>query len=81
MNQEQQTSPLKAIKAYCRNICCLVGEGNDGAMEAWKNCDIKECQLHPFRMGTNEFRKKREVTPEQKSALVKRMEKARMAKS
>jgi hypothetical protein len=49
-------------------------------MEAWKHCNIEDCQLHPFRMGKNPFRKKRELTDKQRQAIAERLEKAREAK-
>ena len=62
-----QSNPLKAIKDHCRYGCCM------GDMESWKECNITTCILHPFRMGTNPYRKKREMTPEQKAVLVERL--------
>ena len=70
---------LKAIKEHCRSHCCAVGPGNDGAMDLWKNCTSTDCQLWPFRMGTNPFRKKREMTDEQRKEAGERMKNARNA--
>ena len=77
MNTEQQTSPMKAIKLFCREQCCCVGPDNEGGMDAWKNCNIEECQLHPFRLGKNPFRKKRKLTDKQRQAIADRLQKAR----
>ena len=74
MDTSQKTSPLKAIKQYCRSQCCC------DDMESWKECSITTCQLHPFRMGKNPFRKKRELTEVQRKAIADRLEKAREAK-
>jgi hypothetical protein len=75
MNTEQATSPLKAIKLKCRNDCCV------GDRDMWKNCVVTDCQLYPFRMGTNPFRKKREMTEEQKEKSSERLRKAREQKT
>ena len=71
MDTSQKTSPMKAIKLFCRDQCC----NND--MDSWKNCTITDCQLHPFREGKNPFRKKREMTDEQRQAIAERLQKAR----
>jgi len=70
-NKKQETSPLKAIKKFCRNDCCC------DDMTAWKECHLTECMLHPFRMGTNPFRKKREISEEQRKAIGDRLKNAR----
>lgn len=75
MKDEQRTSPLKAIKQYCRTQCCC------DDMDSWKNCQIEDCQLHPFRLGKNPFRKKRKMTDEQRKKIANRLAKAREAKS
>ena len=75
--KQQQTSPLKAIRDFCKFDCCLVGEGNDGATESWRDCDIEMCSLNPFRMGKNPFRKRRELTDEQRQEISDRLQKAR----
>lgn len=75
MDKTQATSVLKAIKIHCRTNCCC------DDMDSWKNCVITECQLHPFRMGKNPFRKKRELSDEQRQAIADRLEKAREAKN
>lgn len=43
-------TPLKAIRAWC--LCC-----SSGTSEVRK-CTAIDCQLWPFRMGTNPFHKK-----------------------
>ena len=64
-----QTNPVKAIREYCLG-CCL-----ESAKEV-KLCPAAECSLHAFRMGTNPYRKKRELTPEQKAQLAERLKNA-----
>lgn len=77
VNKNQQKSPQKAIRDFCKYDCCLVGEGNDGATEIWKDCDIADCPLNPFRMGKNPFRKKRKLTDKQRQKIADRLQKAR----
>ncbi len=62
-------NPLKAIREKCLDCCC----GNAAEV---RKCVAVDCPLWPFRMGTNPFRKKRELTPEQKCQRAKRLTKA-----
>ena len=66
-------SPLKAIKLHC--IDCSGGSYNEA-----KLCPAEDCDLHPFRLGKNPFRKKRELTEEQRSAAAERLKNARKKK-
>ena len=59
-------NPLKAIREKCLDCCCAT------AAEVRK-CVAVDCALWPFRMGTNPFRKKRELSPEQKREMVERL--------
>lgn len=61
------TSPLKAIRAKCLDCCC------EQTSEV-KLCPVSACPLHPFRLGRNPFRVKRELTDEQKEMLLQRLE-------
>lgn len=65
-------SVLKAIRAKCLDCCAeqpsLVRE-----------CELTACALHPYRMGRNPFRKKREMSDEQRQALADRLAAARAA--
>lgn len=67
-------NPLKAIRAKCLDCCAdhvsLVAE-----------CHITACALHPFRMGKNPFRAKREMSDEQREAAAERLRKAREARA
>lgn len=67
-----EQSPLKAIRAKCLDCSC-------GSAYEVKNCTIHDCELYPFRMGSNPFRK-REMTDEQKQAAAERLKSARLAK-
>lgn len=66
------TSPLKAIRAYC------IGCSGDNRNEV-KLCSVTGCELYPFRFGKNPYTK-REMTPEQREAAVKRLQLARQLK-
>lgn len=59
-------SPLKAIRAKCLDC------SGDYINEV-RECPITDCPLYPFRMGKNPFRKKREITEEQKAEMVKNL--------
>ncbi len=39
-------TPVQAIRAKCIECCC-------GFLAEVKECQIKDCALHPFRMGKN----------------------------
>lgn len=67
------TSPMKAIREKCVDCC-------GGNRHEIKVCPVKSCMLWPFRYGKNPFRKKRELTDEQRQAIADRLEKARRAK-
>lgn len=66
-------SPLKAIREKCVDCC-------GGNRHEIKICPVKSCKLWPFRQGKNPFRKKRELTDEQRQAIADRLEKARNAR-
>jgi hypothetical protein len=67
-------NPLKAIRAKCLDCVCyqpsLVAE-----------CHIETCALHPFRMGKNPFRKHREISEAERSAMSMHLAAHRLAKS
>lgn len=67
-----EKSPLKAIRQHCLECSC-------GSAYEVKNCIIHDCELYPFRIGNNPFRK-REMTEEQKQAAEERIKLARLAK-
>jgi hypothetical protein len=62
-------NPLKAIREKCLDCCC----GNTAEV---RKCVAVDCALWPFRMGTNPFRKKRELSFEQKCQRKERLAKA-----
>lgn len=66
-------NPVKAIRAKC--LDCCGNQQNDV-----KLCPCTDCSLHPFRMGTNPYKAKRNITPEQRAAMQERMQKINLAK-
>ena len=67
------TNPLKAIRQNCLECA------GESATEV-KLCPCTNCPMHPFRFGKNPFRKKREMTEEQRAAASKRLSEARAKK-
>jgi hypothetical protein len=66
---EYKTNPVKAIREFCIDCC-------GGSRETVKVCPSVKCALYPFRMGKNPFRQirqKKELTEEQKAAIVERL--------
>ena len=63
-------TPMKAIRAKCLDCCC--GSSNEVRL-----CTAESCALHPFRLGKNPYRAKRELTEEQKATLAERLHKNR----
>lgn len=65
-----QKNPVKAIREFCLECC---GDSPSGV----KECTSANCSLHPFRLGRNPYRAKREMTDEQKEAAKIRLAEAR----
>ena len=61
-------NPLKAIREKCLDCMC-------GSPVEVKRCVCDDCPLFPFRFGKNPFRKKRELTDEQKKQLAEKLHK------
>jgi hypothetical protein len=57
---------LKDIRAKCLDCC-------GGYPSEVRECGITRCTLHPYRMGSNPFRKSREFSNEQRAALAERL--------
>lgn len=53
-----KTNPVKVIRAYCLE-CCL-NSAHEVAL-----CTAAGCPLHPFRMGKNPYRAKREMSADE----------------
>ena len=67
-------NPLRAIRAKCLDCC-------GGSPAEVRECEITHCDLHPYRMGKNPFRKKRELSDEQREVLATRLAAARQGES
>ena len=63
-------NPLKAIREKCLDCCC----GNAAEV---RKCVALDCPLWPFRMGRNPFRKKRELSRQQKHERSERLRRRR----
>ena len=63
-------NPIKAIRKKC--LDCSNFSSNDV-----KDCPVEMCPLHPFRLGKDPSRKKKELSPEQMAALVEHMKRIR----
>lgn len=61
---------LKDIRSKCLDCC-------GGYSSEVRECGISRCTLHPYRMGSNPFRKSREFSDEQRAALAERLLKGR----
>ena len=66
-------SPLKAIREKCIDCCA-------GSLVEVRECELKSCALHPFRMGKNS-ENKRQLSDDQISARVERLKAAREVKA
>ena len=65
-----QKNPVKAIREFCLDCS---GDSSKNV----KECTSVNCPLHPFRLGKNPYRTKREMTEEQKEAAKIRLSEAR----
>ena len=61
-------NPLKAIREKCIDCCC-------GDASEVRKCVAVDCALWPFRMGKNPFRKRRELSVEEKRMRAERLQK------
>ena len=68
MNQHQ--NPVKAIREFCLGCC------GDSPL-AVRECAAPDCALYAFRMGSNPYRKKRELTEEQRAVMGERLNRNR----
>jgi hypothetical protein len=62
----ERMSPLQAIRQKC--LDCSAGSYKEISL-----CRSIKCDLLPFRMGTNPWRQRREITAEQRDALTLRL--------
>lgn len=70
MKTDKITSPIKAIRAKCLDCCC-------GQRSEVKLCTVETCPLFPFRFGKNPYRKRREISDEQRERLAAQLRRAR----
>ena len=61
-------TPIKAIRAKCLDCCC-------GSAQEVRLCTIASCPLYPYRFGKNPYRTKRQLSEEQRNALISRLSK------
>ena len=64
------SNPLHAIREKCIDCCC-------GGLAEVRECSVERCPLHPYRMGKNPFRKRREYTDEERAAISNRLQDSR----
>lgn len=57
-------TPLQAIKRHCF-------ECSGNSYKERELCDIKDCPLHPFRLGKNPKRQKRKIGKPSKKSKIK----------
>ena len=62
----ENTNVLRAIKLKC--LDCSTYNINE-----IKECPVNKCPLYPFRLGKNPFRKKKELSEEERTKLSERM--------
>ena len=67
---ENKITPMKAIRMKCLD-CCM-----DQVKEV-RLCSAKDCPLHPFRLGKNPYRAKREYTEEERKKIAERLHKSK----
>jgi hypothetical protein len=68
----QAKNRLRAIRERCLDCCCQ-------QPSEVRKCTAVACPSWPYRMGTNPFREKRVMTPEQRLAMGERLARARGA--
>ena len=71
ISKKTQRNPVKAIRAKCIDCC-----GAEDYINRIRDCEITKCAIHPFRMGKNPYREKKQVNEEQKEKFSERMKKA-----
>lgn len=70
---EEITSPLKAIRAFCLDCC-------GGSANEVKGCTSSMCKLKAFRFGRNPYTKRPNLTEEQIAERMANLQRARAAK-
>ena len=68
------TSPSKAIKQKCFECSCK----NKAEV---RSCPVESCPLYPFRFGKNPYRKRKDMTDEQRVKAAERLKACREKKN
>lgn len=63
---DYKTNPVKAIRDKCLDCCA-------GQAEEVRLCHLERCALWPFRFGKNPFRKRVELTDEERQKRAERL--------
>lgn len=63
-------NPVKVIRDKCLECC-------GGSSKEVELCSVEKCPLWRFRFGKNPYRKKQEMSEEQKTAAIERLASAR----
>lgn len=70
----ENTNVMRAIKLKCLDCSTY------NILEI-KECPVKNCPLYPFRQGNNPFRKKKELSEEERNKLSERMKNLKKQKT
>ena len=70
ISKKSQRNPVKAIRAKCIDCC-----GAEDYTNRIRDCEITKCAIHPFRMGKNPYREKKQLTEEQQAMYKERARK------
>ena len=63
---KENTNVLRAIRLKCLDCSCFqLGEVRD--------CPVTTCPLYPFRLGENPYRRKRELSEDEKIEIKERL--------
>ena len=78
----QKLVALRSIKAFCKTDCCNWHEAGDTEnYQAWQECNIGNCPLHAFRLGTNPHRIKHILPELERQKLVDRLSACRAVRA
>ena len=65
-DSHHKKSLLQVVRTHCLSCCC------ESPKEV-RLCPAVDCNLHPYRLGKNPFRKPRVLTEKQRQEMVNRM--------
>ena len=60
MQGKKKLTPIKAIKLYCKGMCCA------GDLKSWKECTFTNCALYPYRFGRRPTKTTKQQSNEEK---------------